>query len=581
MSGKRQHPKKASTAPATSPGTTLLRDVLSVLALTVITAVVYGGVSENGLLNWDDNFYITESPYLRDLSWSGIKNIFGAYLVGNYHPLTLLTYALEYAAAGKIDPGLMHTTNLILHLLNSVLVLVLARQLLHDHWGGLLVAFIFALHPMHVESVAWIAERKDVLYTFFFLLALLCYIRYTAHRNAGMYVAALALFTLSLLSKSAAAALAPLLFVIDHLQARTWSVRSILEKLPFFALAIAFGLIALSSQAGAMEASFAPHFPWLQRPVIVLHALAFYTVRFFVPYGLSAIHPYPMEPGASIAPLVGPAVGVILVLGSALYFAYRNGTYWRLVSGGLLFYVITLAMVLQFFPVGRAIVAERYTYIPYIGLSLIVVRIALDLWRNAAGAQQWPARSALALLVVGLFVHAGLTMRRIAVWKNSYTLFADMLLHYPTDGLIHYNRGLTRFYDRDHKGAIVDYDACVRYKPDCSPCYFNRGLAYKELGDMDAVIRDMDLALQYRPDYADAFRNRGNAKAMKQDFAGSIADLTRALNYAPNDTDVLVNRGLSHHFGHAPEQACADWARAAQAGSKKAAGLVRDQCKGG
>lgn len=576
MSAKRR-PKKSDEPGSVRTGGQL-RNTISIIALVVVTLIVYGGAVRNGLLNWDDNFYITESAFLRDLSWNGIKNIFGAYLVGNYHPFTLLSYALEYAVGGRVDPALMHTTNIVLHAINTVLVFFLGRRLLNHHWGGVLVALIFALHPMHVESVAWIAERKDVLYTCFFCLSLLCYLRYIDAGDRKMYVAALLFFICSLLSKSAAAALAPLLFAVDHLRGRSISVRSVAEKLPFLGLAVVFGLVALSSQAGAMEESFAPHFPWSQRPIIVLYALAFYTVHFFIPHGLSAIHPYPVEPGEPITALVGPAVGVVLVLGSLLFIAYRDRANWRIVSGGLLFYVITLAMVLQFFPVGRAIVAERYTYVPYIGLSLIVVKFCLDTWCSTSGSGLRPARLPLILLALSLFVFAGLTVRRISVWENSYTLFADMLEQYPEDGLIHYNRGLTRFYDKDHRGSIKDYDACVRYKPDCAPCYFNRGLAYKELGDMDAVIRDMGQALRLEPDYADAFRNRGNARAMKQDYAGSIEDFTRALSHTPNDTNVLTNRGLSHYLQQDTELACDDWRKAARAGSRKAAGLVRDQC---
>ncbi|MBX2972734.1 MAG: glycosyltransferase family 39 protein [Flavobacteriales bacterium] len=582
MSAKKQQRRKgreqAAAVPGKPSGWPPLRSITTVCALLVLALMVYGGAARNGLLNWDDNFYITENPHLRDLSWNGLRNIFGAYLVGNYHPLTLLSYALEYAFAGRVDPALMHTTNIVLHAINGVLVFLLGKRLLNDHWGGVLVALLFALHPMHVESVAWIAERKDLLYTFFLLLSLLCYMRFMRERRGGMYALSLLLFTCSLLSKSAAAAMAPLLFVIDQLQGRSVTLRSALEKLPFFGLAVIFGIVALSSQSVAMEESFAPHFSWSQRPLIALYALAFYTVRFFVPYGQSAMHPYPLDPGDPIAPLVGPAIGVALVMGGALLLAWRNRAYWPLVCGGLLFYVITLAMVLQLFPVGRAIVAERYTYVPYIGLSLIVVKLSLDLWRGAKGTSHRIALLPALLLVAALPVHAGLTIHRIAVWKDSYSLFTDILGRYPDDDLTYYNRGLTSFHDGDMKGAIKDYDACVLHRPDRASCYFNRGLAYKELGNMDAVIRDMGLALEHGPGNANAYRNRGNAKAMAQDYEGSIADFTRALHYTPGDTDLLVNRGLSHFLSRSVEQACADWDRASNAGSRKGANLLRDQC---
>lgn len=555
------------------------RQSLTMVVLAVLALLVYGSATTNGLLNWDDNFYITESAYLKNLSWVGIKGIFTAYLVGNYHPLTLLSYAIEYAAAGRIDPVLMHTTNILLHALNTALVYLLGKRLLQDHWGGVITALLFALHPMHVESVAWIAERKDVLYTCFFLLSALAYLRYVEGKNAGTLVASLVFFTLALMSKSAAAALAPLLFVLDYWLSRKLTLRTALEKVPYFALAIGFGVVALSSQAGAMQEDFAPHFPLWQRLLIVGYALAFYVVRFVFPYGLSAIHPYPVEPGEAISPFIGPTVGVVLVLGSFLWFAYRDRRYWRIAVTGIMFFLITIAMVLQFLPVGRAIVAERYTYVPYIGLSLIVARLVVDAWRSGVGRSSYLPYLPATALLIALVIFTGITVKRITVWKDSFTLFADMLSKYPEDGLTHYNRGLTNFYQKNYKASLTDYDACVQYKPDCAPCYFNRGLTYKEMGDMKAVIRDMDLAIRYRPGYADAFRNRGNAKAMLQDYPGSIADFTTALGYTPQDTNVLVNRGLSYHFSADPEHACTDWRAAAQAGSRKAEGLVRDQCK--
>ena len=557
---------------------TFLRDTLTIIALVVLTFLVYGNASKNGLLNWDDNFYITESPYLKDLSWTGIKAIFSVDLMGNYHPLTLLSYAIEYAIAGKADPALMHLTNIVFHVLNTVLVFLLGRQLLVDHWGGVIMALLFALHPMHVESVAWIAERKDVLYTCFFVLALLSYLRYVKDGSARSYVLALVFFVMSLLSKSAAAALAPLLFVLDYWLRRSWNWRIVLEKLPFFVLAISFGVLALSSQAVAMDESFAPHYPLWQRPLIAAYALSFYLLRFVAPYGLSAIHPYPVDPGDGLAPFLGPSIGVALFLGAMLVLAYRSKTYWRITVTGVLFFLITLAMVLQLLPVGRAIVAERYTYVPYIGLSLIVARLVVDGWRGGASRSSYLPYLPAGALVIALIIFTAVAVQRIPVWKDSFTLFADMLAKYPQDGLTYYNRGLTHFYQKNFKASIADYDASVKYKPDCASCYFNRGLSYKELGDMPAVVRDMDLAIRYRPDYTDAFRNRGNAKAMIKDYAGSIADFTSALSYAPQDTAVLVNRGLAHHFDQDPAQACTDWRSAATLGSRTGTSLVRDRC---
>jgi len=578
MAKSRKHTPRA-TSKARSRSSTPLDprwyDALIALLLAAATLMAYAPALENGLVNWDDNYYLTDSPYLKDLGWNGIKAIFTAYHMGNYHPLPLLSYAIEYALVG-LDPRTMHTTNVLLHAINTVLVFMLGARLLGLRWAGIIMALLFALHPMHVESVAWLSERKDVLYTAFFLLALLSYIGYVRKGGARSYLLVLVFFALALLSKSAAVAFAPLLFVVDYFEGRSWNKARLLEKLPFFALALVFGLVALASQKTAMEASFAPQFPLWQRPLIVGYALGYYLVSFVWPYRLSAIHPYPALPGEGLQAYLLPATAVFVLALASVVLLLRFPAHRRIVITSVLFFLLTIATVLQVIPVGRAIMAERYTYVPYIGLSLLVAHGILARW-NAPG-NVWVRRGPAMVLAVLLLAYTVQTRERIPVWRTSFTLFDDVLRTYPEDGLIYYNRGLTYYYQGDHKRAIQDYDACIRYRPEQGSAYFNRGLAYKELGDMQAVVRDMDAAIAHSERKGEAYQNRGNAKAMMKDYAGSIADLDSALVLLPNDTAILMNRGLSKLFSGQADAACADWRLSQAAGSRQAVRLVAERC---
>lgn len=548
---------------------------LSLAGIAIVTLLVYSGSLSNGILNWDDNKYLLENPYLHDLSFNGIRAIFSSFYMGNYHPLTSLSWSIEYALAG-FNSKVFHVTNLLLHTANAILVFYLVKRLLKDHWAGVLASLLFALHPMHVESVAWIAERKDVLYTFFFLFSLIYYLRYKETARVSDYVIAIVFFVLSLLSKSAAVALAPVLFILDYFLQRKWDARAFYEKIPFLALSVAFGLLALASQGKAMEEDFAPQFPILQRLLIVCYNFDYYLLSFFVPFKLSPLHPYPVMPGSPLPLLfsLSPLLPLLLIIG--IYFAKD---YRRLLISGLTFFLLSMVMVIQLIPVGRAIVAERYTYVPYIGLSIIVVAFALKWMRSKSQMTDFLRVAPLLIIIFSLFVFAGISNARTRVWKDSDSLFSDIIKKYPGDAWAYYNRGLTRFYKQDMDGAIEDYSKSLSLKPDNTVAWFNRSLAYANKQDFQRVIKDLDKALTLKPDYVDALKNRGNAKAGLKDFPGSVEDFTKALSINPADTGILVNRSISFYNLQELDKACSDLAEARRLGSVRAVGIQAEICR--
>ena len=264
------------------------------LALTV---VAFHGSLNNGFTNWDDDDYVTDNQLIRQLSLQNIQRMFSpATLVSaNYQPVTILWLAINYAL-GKLNPAVYILTNLLLHLLNVLLVFLFIRKLAgNDRIAGI-CAVIFGVHPMHVEPVAWITGRKDVLYTFFFLSALLSYLRYRekhGREKAVAYSLACILFALSLLSKSAAVTLPFILLLVDFYQKRKFTAAMLLEKAPFLIGAILIGILAIQGQESQGTLDEGAAYPIMGRMLIACYSYMFHIVKFFVPVKLSAFYPYP------------------------------------------------------------------------------------------------------------------------------------------------------------------------------------------------------------------------------------------------------------------------------------------------
>jgi len=336
-----------------------------VLALVVPVLVVYAKVWGYDFLVWDDNLYINENESIRGLGWAQWKAFFTEFYVGNYQPLTILSYALEYALVGE-EGWLFHGTNVLLHAANTVLVFKVVKQWvpstsLAPWW----TAFFFGVHPMHVESVAWVSERKDVLYTFFFLLSLGFYGRYLRDITNKNLALAFGCFVLACMSKSAAVVLPLVLWLLDDYQNRRPSLGVFLEKIPFLAVSLVFGLVALESQRDAMpETQFVG---MGDKILIAAHSLWLYVIMALVPSGLSAFYPYPPELGQGLpAVYLLAAAGVLFMFGFLWYSRRWTKDYFM----GMAFFGITIVLVLQIVTVGNATMADRYTYVPYIGFFL-------------------------------------------------------------------------------------------------------------------------------------------------------------------------------------------------------------------
>ena len=237
--------------------------ILCLIFLIVsMTAIVYYPSLNNGFINWDDNEYVGANMNIRSISWENIKDNFTSPYYGNYIPFTTLTYAVEYRLA-KLNPRAYHATNLILHLFNCMLVFWFIYLFCGKEYVALIVALLFGIHPLHVESVAWVSERKDVLYSFFFLSSLISYTRYLKEKKVSYWSLSLLLFAASCLSKPMAVTLPLVLFLIDYLLHQKVEIKTLLLKIPFISISLIFGIISLLTQYGARTQDRRIYFPFL------------------------------------------------------------------------------------------------------------------------------------------------------------------------------------------------------------------------------------------------------------------------------------------------------------------------------
>jgi len=538
------------------------------LFILVFTALIYRKAIFNGFATWDDNYYIQENPFIRDFSINRIKAIFSSFYFSNYHPLTTLTYLIEFKCFG-LNPLPFHILNVALHLLNTWLVFILAERLSGKKITGILVSLLFAIHPMHVESVAWISERKDLLYTTFYLLSLMLYLRYLEFKKAKFYIGAVLLFIFSLLSKSAAVTLPVLLIAIDFYKGRKINAKLLLEKVPFFILALLFGIIAIMSQL-TIETNADIPLPngFIERIFLCSYAIAFYIIKMVAPFNLSAMYYFSNSQNGSLTWAYYASLPFLLII---VWLVIRNRSKLKEIIFGIFFFLITISVMLQIVHVGSAITADRYTYVSYIGLFFIAVQSIINIKKKQV------KNTIITLFCVFIIMFSFQTYARIKVWKDGDVLFTDVIKKNPNIfhaywirgqakkakgdlqgslqdftkalelkpdfvfGLI--DRGNVRSDMGDYKGALDDYNHAVMLDPAMAKAYNNRGIVHVLLGDKKSAMLDYDKAIKLNPEFAEAFNNRASLKANTGDLKGAINDVNNAILLTPYKAEYYRDRG--------------------------------------
>jgi protein O-mannosyl-transferase len=475
---------------------------LSIALILVLVSIAFLPCLKNGFVRWDDQEYLTENPVVRDLSLGNLKKIFSSFYIGNYQPLTMLSYLIEYRAF-KLDPWGYHLTGVFLHLLNSLLVLWLFYLFFRKKSISLIVAVLFAVHPLHVESVAWVSERKDLLYSFFFLASLIFYYYYLrAGRINKFYYLSLIAFVLSLLSKSMALTLPVVLILFDYVWRRKpdQDKKIIKDKIPFFALAFIFGIIALFSQYSTGTVHADKFSAFATRVAAPSYGILFYLNKILLPMKLACLYPIfaILKDGFM---LFYPLIAVIILFAGVILSAKHT----RKVVFGFLFFLVSILPVLQFVPIGETFVADRYTYIASIGIFYILAEGLVWLYKNK-GRYQYLNR--VLLVVFFICVTATLisfTRQKCLAWKDSLSLWNDVLDKYPDVATAHNNRGTLFLEKKEYEKAYFDFMDTLRIDPDYHEAYFNLGSYFWVKGDYSKAVKLVEKVIQINPGYMKAY----------------------------------------------------------------------------
>jgi tetratricopeptide (TPR) repeat protein len=600
-----------------------------VSALLVWTVILFSPCFSAEFVNWDDTTYIIDNSFISELSWSNIKAMFlsgisSDYPEGiayNYHPLTILSLAINYQISG-LNPGSYHFLNILLHLCNIILVYIFSKKLIpsYPYALHLMVAAIFAIHPLHVESVAWVSERKDVLFAFFYLLGLISYIHYLSSRSKKYLIYVALAFLASLLSKPAAVTFPIVLLLIDYWKDRKFTASALVEKIPFFILSIIFGLITLGIQ-GDVAVGDIEKYSIVQKISYASYGFVFYLYSFIAPFKPVTFYPYPDVNDVPLIVTIAPLLALV-ILGLIIYYFRKN----KLVVFGFLFFLVNVLLTLQFVQVGSAIVSDRYSYLPYIGLSF-----ALAYFCNLYMSKK--ERSSTPLVIVGivyLLYFSFMTFTQAKVWKNSETLWTNVLDRFPNASAALNNRGnyyaeigkpekasadLSRafainpssteviisqsnalrnqkkykeaievvnkgiekepnnvdllntranayFEMQNYNAAIEDYEAALTIDPNYPKSYSNLGSAYFRLKKYDQAIENYNKAIELKPDYKDAMINKGAALISVQQYGEAIEILTNFIRYDSNNANVYNYRAIAYDRSKKYREALADYTRA-------------------
>lgn len=551
------------------------------LLITAIVLFTYRGAFNNQFVDWDDFTYVVNNDLVRNDGNTGLKEIFTRPVSSNYHPVTILSMRLNSnickTCPQGISPAPFIRWNVILHILNSILVLVLVYLLTSRNlFISFFTAIIFGVHPMHVESVAWIAERKDVLSSFFFLAGLISFIIFKRREGGRRIVwigSAFLLFVLACLSKATAVVFPVVLILIDFWISNTDQKRSVKDSireavsiknmfmlLPFFLVSLFFGMLAIRLQSGENFMGFlemgksspdvvnaaGPFSAW-QRFQTGSYGFVVYLVKFFAPFNLSSFYPYPGTPEFSSQILdtilkISPVL-FVTILGLVI-FSMRKTTLFAFGSG---FYFLTVALVLQFISVGYAIIADRYSYLPYIGIAFILAALIDKSNVKRRRILMYGSGCFIVFMII-------LSGKRIEVWSDTATLWSNVIDKFPNVEISRKTRG--KYYSKialqaknavDKKSyedkALADFTVAIKSGSKNPEVFEGAGVIYGSKGDLQNAILCLNKAVALDPSNGNIYYNRALTLGKMNRFDEAISDYTRALELQPQKAQkIRTNR---------------------------------------
>ncbi len=533
--------------------------VFAALLLAGATLAAFSPVLSAGFVIYDDERYVVRNPNVHGgLTWESLRWALTSGYASNWHPLTWLSHQLDWRLYGAAAWG-HHLTSLLLHVANVLLLFVLLDRATGETGRSAFAAGLFALHPLHVESVAWVAERKDVLSTLLWLLATAAYVRWTRKGGSARYLLVGALFAAGLAAKPMLVTFPLALLVLDYWPLARWRPEAgwrcagklVAEKAPLLALSAASAAVTLGVQAAGTAVGSTQEFPLAIRLGNALVAYAAYLGKTVRPVGLAVFYPHP---GATLPFLEPVAAAVLLVAVTLLAVRLRRSSPYLL--AGWLWYLLTLVPVIGLVQVGEQAMADRYTYVPLAGIFVAAAWGIPDLARaglvrrgGRQGADDAPLRWALpAAGAAALLALALLTRAQAATWKSSVTLFEHAVAVTEGNYLAHLDLGTALSREGRRSEALAHYEAAARIRPDDAQLQYNLGVTLAASGrDREAQER-YERALALRPEYPEAHNNLGILLARQGRIEDAVRHCTEAVRLRPDFAEARFNLAVALHM---------------------------------
>lgn len=522
-------------------GSQISQGIAAILLLTAVVLALYWPVTNFEFIAMDDNLYLLDNPDIqKGVSLKGISWAMTTLYTTNWHPLTWLSLMADYELYGLTAAG-YHISNLMLHLLNTLLLFLLLRRVTGETWKCLAVAALFAVHPLNIESVAWIAERKNVLSTLFWILTLLAYVRYAARPGWLRYLQGLFLFALGLMAKPMLVTLPFVLLLLDYWPLRrlspmdqwdeggrgsvsNWTVlrRLMKEKIPFFLLSLCSVLITLyAAKSGGMVKSF-DVFPLSVRIGNALIAYVSYLEKMIWPVDLAIFYPYHMS-----RPVWQCAAAFLFLTVITVFVVLKRSKHPYLVTGWF-WYLITLLPVIGIIQVGFQSMANRYAYVPLVGIFIIIAWGIPELLITRIDRRYLPF-AAVSLILIFSFS----TWAQLPLWRNSEAVFKYALKVTEDNFIAHDGMGDIWLSRGDFRMARLHYHEALRIKPGYAEVHNNLAVILMKEGRVAEADAGFRKALKYRPDLAEAHNNLGFVLTCQDKFQEAAAHFMRALELKP------------------------------------------------
>ncbi|MBU0458963.1 tetratricopeptide repeat protein [Patescibacteria group bacterium] len=504
--------------------------VIIVILFFVIAFLIYGLSLTNDFVHFDDNILIFDNPAVHQLTPATIAWVFTHFDPELYIPLTFLSFQIDHLIGG-LNPFIFHLTNLILHTLNALLVYVFLNLLTKRKLLAIICGLIFLVHPLNAEAVAWASGRKDVLSAFFFLGSLIFYLKTSNERRAtSNYYASIISFVLALLSKASVILLPLILILIDYKNDRRVDRKSILKKIPYFALSGIFGIVAIFGKQSVLADS-----PLKDSILMASKSTVFYLQKFLMPFDLSVIYPYNENISITSSEFFVPLI-VLLVLIALIAIKFRNNR--KATFGSLFFFLMLAPSFSNYAKAGDVFFAsDRYVYLPIIGLIYIFVLILFSLIKSINNKIRIPIFVIPSIILIFFGV---LAFKQSLVWKNTDTLFTNVTKHFDYSDMAFNKVGAQRFEQGKLAEAEEHLMKSLEIKPNAR-AYYNLGLVRLEQDDIEGVVEMNLKAIELDPKHVSAYLNLGYAYWKKGMQSDAEITFKKALSIKPDDVDVLTN----------------------------------------